>query len=139
MNSPEPEQSPFSSAVSQSLTERLASATAEIQQLEKLVKSGDLDARVLSEYRNAVDHIRNTTWAVQKWIGLSGESGGDPFSVLPIMSAERVKRATQICTDLALDLQTVDVGIETPGITGLYNAVEDLHRRLGTLLKRESR
>jgi hypothetical protein len=55
------------------------------------------------------------------------------------MSAERVKRATQICTDLALDLQTVDIGIDTPGITGLYNAVEDLHRRLGTLLKRESR
>ena len=71
--------------------------------------------------------------------GLSGESGGDPFSVLPIMSAERVKRATQICTDLALDLQTVDIGIDTPGISSLYNAVEDLHRRLGALLKRDSR
>jgi len=121
------------------ITARLEAATGELHQLEELVKSGNLDARVLSEFRNAVDHIRNTTWAVQKWIGLSDESGGDPFSVLPIMSAERVKRATQICTDLALDLQTVDVGIETPGITGLYNAVEDLHRRLGALLKRDSR
>jgi hypothetical protein len=55
------------------------------------------------------------------------------------MSAERVKRASQICTDLSLDLQTVDVGIDTPGISGLYNAVDDLHRRLGALLKRESR
>lgn len=118
------------------ISARLESATAELHQLEELVKSGDLDARVLSEFRNAVDHIRSTTWAVQKWVGLSNESGGDPFSVLPIMSAERVKRATQICSDLALDLQTVDVGIETPGIIELFNAVDDLHRRLGTLLKR---
>ena len=121
------------------ITSRLEVATGELHELEELVKSGNLDARVLSEFRNAVDHIRNTTWAVQKWIGLSHESCGDPFSVLPIISAERVKRASQICTDLALDLQTVDVGIDTPGITGLYNAVDDLHRRLGALLKRESR
>lgn len=120
-----------------SITQRLEAATGELQQLEELVKSGELDSRVLSEFRNAVDHIRGTTWAVQKWLGLNNESGGDPFSVLPIMSAERVKRATQITNDLSLDLQTVDVGIETPGIVELFAAVDDLHRRLAILLKRE--
>jgi len=102
-----------------------------------LVKSGDLDSRALSEFRNAVDHIRSTTWAVQKWIGLNAQSGGDPFSVLPIMSAERVKRATQITNDLCLDLQTVDIGIDTPGVMELFNAVDDLRLRLATLLKRK--
>jgi hypothetical protein len=119
------------------ITARLEAATSELHTLEELVKSGNLDARVLSEFRNAVDHIRNTTWAVQKWIGLSDQAGGDPFSVLPIMSAERVKRATQISQDLSLDLQSIEVGFETPGIVDLYNAVDDLHRRLATLLKRE--
>src|SRR5271156_6223945 len=120
------------------ITARLEAATGELHQLEELVKSGSLDARVLSEFRNAVDHIRNTTWAVQKWIGLSDESGGDPFTVLPIMSAERVKRAIQISTDLSLDLQSIEVGIDTPGIVDLFNAVDDLHRRLAALLKRGS-
>ena len=120
------------------ITQRLEQATGELYQLEELVKTGDLDSRVLSEFRNAVDHIRSTTFAVQKWIGLNEQSGGDPFSVLPIMSAERVKRATQITNDLCLDLQTIDIGIETPGIVELFNAVDDLHRRLTTLLKRES-
>lgn len=119
-----------------SITQRLELATGELRRLEELVKSGDLDARVLSEFRNAVDHIRSTTWAVQRWLGLNDQSGGDPFSVLPIMSAERVKRATQITNDLSLDLQTVDVGIETPGIVELFNAVDDLRRRLATLLQR---
>jgi hypothetical protein len=120
-----------------SITERLKASTGELHELEELVKSGKLDSRVLAEFRNSVDHIRNTTWAVQKWIGLSDQSGGDPFSVLPIMSAERVKRGTQICNDLSLDLQSVEVGIDTAGIVDLSNAVDDLHRRLAALLKRE--
>src|SRR3984885_6084638 len=119
-----------------SITARLEAAASELHELEELVKSGNLDPRVLSEFRNSVDHIRNTTWAVQKWIGLSDQSGGDPFSVLPLMSAERVKRATQISNDISLDLQSVEVGIDTPGIIDLFNAVDDLHRRLVALLKR---
>ena len=134
MNASENDADPSSTT---SITARLEAATSELHELEELVKSGDLDSRVLSEFRGAVDHIRNTTWAVQKWLGLSNESGGDPFSVLPIMSAERVKRATQICSDLSLDLQTIDVGFETPGVSELFNAVDDLHRRLAKLLKRD--
>ena len=121
-----------------SITARLEATTGELHELEKLVKTGKLDSRVLAEFRNAVDHIRNTTWAVQKWIGLSDQSGGDPFSVLPIMSAERVKRGTQISSDLSLDLQSSEVGIDTPGIVELFNAVGDLHLRLAALLKRET-
>jgi hypothetical protein len=137
MDSAAPEQSAFSDGVSQSLTERLASATGEIQQLEKLVQSGDLDGRVLSEFRNAVDHIRTTTWAVQKWVGLNFQAGGDPFSVLPTMIEARVRRATQIADNLCLDIQSNDLGIDTPGIIDLANSVEDLHRRLADLLRRK--
>ncbi|MGA7840996.1 MAG: hypothetical protein WBS17_16215 [Candidatus Acidiferrales bacterium] len=118
-----------------SITERLEAATTELQQLEELVKSGDLDSRVLDEFRNAVDHIRSTTWAVQKWLGLSHESGGDPFSVLPTLAEERVRRATQISKDLALDVQATDVGVETKGIGELFQAVDDLRVRLSTILK----
>ncbi|MGA8035142.1 MAG: hypothetical protein WA823_13835 [Candidatus Acidiferrales bacterium] len=128
--------SPKDSGSPSSVTARLETATSELQQLEQLVQSGELDQRVLSEFRNAVDHIRTTAWAVQKWVGLTNESGGDPFSVLPIMSAERVRRATQIANDLCLDLQSSDIGIDTPGILELFNAVDDLRRRLATLLKR---
>src|SRR5580704_610309 len=135
MSTPEQDSTPGSTL---SITARLEASTGELHELEELVKTGKLDSRVLAEFRNAVDHIRNTTWAVQKWIGLSDQSGGDPFSVLPIMSAERVKRATQISSDLSLDLQSIEVGIDTPGIVDLFNAVDDLHRRLTALLKHET-
>jgi hypothetical protein len=118
-----------------SITSRLKAATAELQELEELVQSGELDSRVLSEFRNSVDHIRGTAWAVQQWVGL--KDSGDPYAVLPKLSAERVRRATQLTNDLVLDLQSGEVGLETEGLAGLFSAVDDLHRRLATLLNRE--
>ena len=119
-----------------SLTSRLEAATGELQALEQLVKSGELDQRVLREFRNAVDHIRGTAWAVQQWVGLQGT--GDPYAVLPKLSAERVRRATQLINDIVLDVQAMDIGVETEGIKELFRAVEDLQRRLAALINREA-
>jgi hypothetical protein len=119
-----------------SISSRLQAATSELQELEQLVQSGELDSRVLNDFRNAVDHIRGTTWAVQQWVGL--KESGDPYAVLPKLSAERVRRATQLTNDLVLDLQSGDVGIETEGLVELLTAVDDLHRRLALLLNREA-
>jgi hypothetical protein len=120
-----------------SLTARLRATTVELQELEHSVISGDLDPRVLSEFRNAVDHIRNTAWAVQQWVGAK-EQSGDPYAVLPALAVQRVQRATQLANDLCLDLQTVEVTADTEGVGDLYRAVDDLRRRLDLLFKRET-
>jgi hypothetical protein len=54
------------------------------------------------------------------------------------MIEARVRRATQITDNLCLDIQSNDLGIDTPGIIDLANSVEDLHRRLADLLRRKS-
>jgi len=118
-----------------SLTARLQAITSELQELEHSVLSGDLDSRVLSEFRNAVDHIRNTAWSVQQWVDAPQQSG-DPYAVLPALAAQRVRRATQLATDLCLDLQTVEVTAETEGMGDLYRSIDDLHRRLERLLNK---
>src|SRR5215470_7346955 len=105
-----------------SLTARLRAITVELQQLEQSVPSGDLDSRVLSEFRNTVDHIRNTAWTVQQWVD-ARERSGDPYAVLPALAAHRVHRATQLANDLCLDLQSVEVTAETEGIGDLHRAV----------------
>jgi hypothetical protein len=115
-------------ATSSPLTARLESTT-------KLVKSGNLDSRVLNEFRNAIDHIRNTTWVVQQWI--AREQSSDPYTILPTLVTQRMRRATQLASDLSLDLQAAEVTVETEGMSDLYNAVDDLNRRLALLLKRD--
>ena len=105
-----------------SLTARLQTATAGLQALERALVSGDLDPRVLSEFRNAVDHVRNTAWAVQQWVGAK-EQSGDPYAVLPALTAQRVQRATQLADDLCLDLQAAEITADTFGVGNLHRAV----------------
>jgi len=116
------------------LTSRLQNATANLTELEQAVKSGDINPRVLEDFRNAVDLIRGTAWAVQQWIGLK-EEAGDPYSLIPILAAQRVMRATQLARDLTVDLESVEVGFETPGIQQLFVAVSRLQERLEPLCK----
>jgi hypothetical protein len=47
-----------------------------------------------------------------------------------------VRVVAPILCDLCLDLQSSDIGLDTAGILNLYNSVDDLRRRLATLLKR---
>jgi hypothetical protein len=117
------------------LSIRLQTATANLSELEQLVKSGDLDPRILQEFRDSVDLIRGTAWAVQQWIGLR-ERSADPYSLLPLMSAQRVQRMTQLARDLSLDLESVEVGIDTPGLKELCVAVNHLHECLAPLFKK---
>jgi len=114
------------------LEARLQAATSTLTELEQQVKSGDVDARVLMDFRNAVDMIRGTAWAVQQWIGLK-EQSGDPYSVIPILAAQRVLRASQLTHDLVVDLESMDVSIDTPGLDQLYSAVVRLQERLTPL------
>lgn len=112
-------------------------ATTELQELEKLVLSGDFSPRVLGDFRSAVDNVRMTAWAVQNWIGLQQQKR-DPYSVLPILSAERVRRATQIAKDLTVDLQSLEVGLETEGLLDLFKAIDGLRECLAPLLRRDT-
>jgi len=119
----------------ESLSERLKAATQELQELEKLVLSGNFSPRVLSEFRTSVDNIRQTAWAIQQWTELQ-EQHRDPYTVLGILSQERVRRATQITRDLTLDLESLELGVETDGLAKLFEATARLHERLSPLFKR---
>ena len=118
------------------VSERLKAATDELQELEKLVVSSDSCPRVLSEFRDAVDSIRQTAWAVQQWTELQ-QQHRDPYSVLGVLSQERVRRATQIVRDLTIDLESLELGLETQGLATLIHAVEGLSERLTPLFKKQ--
>lgn len=114
---------------------RLQDITAELQELEKSVRLSSCAPRVLSEFRIAIDNIRQTAWAVQQWSDLQ-LLHRDPYTVLDVLSKERVRRATQIAQDLTLDLESLELSYDTEGLAELFRAVEDLQERLAPLFKR---
>ena len=120
-----------------SVSERLKAAADELQKLEQLVVWGDCALRVLSEFRGAVDSIRQTAWAVQQWTELQRQHR-DPYTVLGILSEERVRRATQLTRDLTIDLQSLELGLETEGLEKLFQATKGLHEVLTRLFRKDS-
>jgi len=121
-------------AKGRSIAERLQRATDELKSLEQLIVSGDFSPRILSDFRNAVDSIRQTARVVQQWVGLQ-QQRRDPYSAMSTLSEDRVRRATQIAKDLTIDLQSLEVDFGTEGLLELFHAIEDLHERLIPLFR----
>ena len=113
----------------ESLPARLQRVGNELLELDQAIRSGDIDVRLLVGFRQAIDHVRETTWAVQQWIELRAQEK-DAYGVLPRLTVERIRRATQLNNDLALDLDATEVTMETEGIENLRQSVRGLYKRL---------
>lgn len=118
-----------------SLTVRLEKVSTELRALEQSMKSGEIEPRVLCEFRDSVDHVRQTAWAVQQWLELQAKKK-DAYGVLSLLTGERIRRATQLSHDLSIDLDATEVSFETEGLDKLFPAVEGLYQRLARLFKK---
>lgn len=113
---------------------RLKKAASELRELDEALKSGSVDSRVLREFRDAVDYVRKTAWAVQEWQERQLQRR-DTATVLPLLTAERVRRATQLSNAVVSDLKAHEATSETPGIEELFRAVEHLRDHLAGFFK----
>ena len=119
-------------------TFRLKMAIDNLLKLEEAIRSGGMDARVLREFRDAVDHVRKTAWALQELQERQAQQR-DTATVRSLLTEERVRRATQLSKMLASDLDSHEVTDGTTGAADLYRAIERLYQRLAALFKiRES-
>ena len=108
---------------------QLRKTGAELMRLEEAIKSKDIDPLILREFRDAVDYVRKTAWAVQEWRERQIQHR-DPHTVLSLLTLERIRRATTLTRDVLRDLNTQDVSGRTEGVVDLRRAVEELQARL---------
>src|SRR5258708_4255019 len=111
------------------LTFRLRKTTSELLRLDQAIKSGNIDQRVLREFRDAIDYVRKTAWAVQEWQERQAQHR-DTATVLPSLVQERVPRATQLCKAIEEDLKESEITPETAGIEELFRSTQQLSRDL---------
>jgi hypothetical protein len=108
---------------------QLKKTCADLVRLEYDMRSGPIDPRVLTEFRDAVDHVRKTAWAVQEWHERQSRHH-DAHTVLPLLTAERIRRATQLCEAINADAAAREVTRQTVGIDEFFHAVERVHHSL---------
>jgi hypothetical protein len=121
------------------VTFRLKMAIDDLLKLEKSIRSGGMDPRVLREFRDAVDYVRKTAWALQELQEREVQQK-DTATVRSLLTEERVRRATQLSKALVSDLDSHEITDGTTGAADLFRAIEDLYHRLAGFFKiRESR
>src|SRR5438309_10670524 len=113
------------------VSRRLAKAIPELRRLQKLLLSGEnLDPRLLTDFRDALNHVRNTAWSAHQYIA-SQNTDQDSASVLSVVAGERVRVAYQLCQAIQADLKSNDIKFQTGQLIQLSLAAKALIEQLG--------
>jgi hypothetical protein len=112
-------------------TFRLKKAAADLRTIEQAIKEGGADPRVLREFREAVDFVRKSAWAVYEYQERRFQER-DASTVLSLLTLERVRRGTKLNNDIAADWDARELTSDTPGIPELLRAIESVAKRLKT-------
>ena len=115
------------------VSERLASAIAELRALQGPLLTAKVDPSVLTDFRDALNRVRNTAWAAQQSANAPLFDQG-AATVASYLTAERIRATYQLCRSLHGDIRRDDIEFQKGPLAELYSAaktlVEDLKERL---------
>jgi hypothetical protein len=114
---------------------RLEQAIVELQQLDEVLRSGNLEPRILEDFRDALNRIRNAAWVAQQSVNQK-EIDQDSRSVLTFLVGERVRAAYQLCEAIGEDLKRTDVEFQTGSLIQLYEVTKALTEQLNDVINR---
>jgi len=116
------------------ITYRLRRASAELKRLEEEMKGGSgVDLRVLQEFRDAVDYVRKTAWVVYEYQERQLHQR-DTATVMPLLTSERLRRASQLCEAILTDLSTLRPERYPGEVSGFFKVVKRIQERLEPIL-----
>jgi hypothetical protein len=108
---------------------------SELQGLHSLLLSGDLDPRVLGDFRDALNRVRTAAWAAQQYVARK-EIDQDSTSVLSFLAGERIRVAYQLCQALADDLKRTDIDFQRGSLVQLQEVTKALSEQLDDIIDR---
>jgi hypothetical protein len=112
----------------------LQSVTNELRRLEELLLLAEqLDPRILTDFRDVVNRIRHTAWAVHQYGELIADEK-EPNPIGSILAGERIRTVCQLCKLLNADLGHSEIHLQDGQLLGLYNATQELGHRLRELI-----
>jgi hypothetical protein len=128
-NTVRPVSSGGSSKMSSQMSGNVTRTIEELKQVEQGLVIDKVDPRIIAQFHDAVEHLRQTAWSVVQWVELNS-SGGDPFEVLPQLEAERMHMLRKLAHNVTADLDSGSVTRFTEGIGNIYEEVQALYRGL---------
>jgi hypothetical protein len=116
-------------------SQKLQGLTDELRLLQALLTAGvEFDPRILSDFRDTVNRVRTTAWAMQQYIE-NAANDRDPKKVLTLLAGERIRAAYQLCDLIRADLKNDDVHFQKGQLLELNEAVQALAKQLADAVK----
>lgn len=107
------------------VSKRLKATITDLKTLQGLLASDDLDARLLSDFRDALNRVRNVAWAAQQSLQVQ-LSGNDPTTIDTLLASERVRAAYQLCRSIQEDLGRDEIEFQKGQLTELQAVATEL-------------
>jgi hypothetical protein len=105
----------------------------ELQKLEETLRSQGIDLRLLKEFRDAVEYIRNAA-TVARQLRESQLNGQEDAETLSQIAADRARRAASLCQEVVSDMEATPPDLK--GMHDSYHALQQACDRLRSHLKR---
>lgn len=123
-------------AANPTISLRLQSVTNELRQIQdSLTDDQEVDSRILTDFRDAVNRIRNTAWAMEQYAN-SKMMKRDPEPVLAVVAGERIRVTYQLATLVQIDLANPEIRFQRGQLVSLREATQQLEDKLGEVIKR---
>ena len=113
----------------------LAQAIVELQRLHEVLLSGDLEPRILADFRDALNRVRTAAWAAQQYV-MRKETEQDSGSVLSLLAGERVRVTYQLCQAISDDLKRTDIDFQAGSLVQLHEATKALTEQLNGVINK---
>jgi hypothetical protein len=118
------------------VSEKLQGLTDELRRIQGLMTTGsDFDPRILSEFRDTVNRVRTTAWAMQQYVETK-ENNRDTASVLTLLAGERIRAAYQLCELIRADLKNEEVNFQKGQLLEMNEAVQSFAKELSEAVKK---
>ena len=107
----------------------------ELQRLHEVLLSDDLEPRVLSDFRDAVNRVRTAAWAAQQYVAYK-ETQQDSNSVFSFLVGERIRATYQLCQAISDDLKRTDIDFQAGSLVQLCEVTKALTEQLNGVICR---
>jgi hypothetical protein len=111
----------------------LEQAIVELQRLHEILLAGDLEPRVLADFRDALNRARTAAWAAQQYVARK-ETQQDSSSVLSFLVGERIRATYQLCQAISDDLKRTDIDFQAGSLIQLHEVAKALTEQLKSVI-----
>ena len=113
-----------------SVSRRLEKAITQLTTIQELLISNEgLDERILTDFRDALNRVRNAAWSAQQFASLKATEQ-DPASLLSILAGERIRVAFQLIQLVQSDLANQEIKFQAGQLIQLQEALNRLSNQL---------